>query len=77
MPIDDNVFIAGSKGETCIVCERDIPQEEACIKFRFNVFVIIKMVERVEAMHYDCAGGMHYLLGQRIMELQKLVGKRR
>lgn len=77
MPIDDNVFITGSRGETCLVCDRKIPEDEACIKVKFNVNVFVTKVEKTEAMHYSCAGQLYYLLGQRISEIQKLIGGRR
>lgn len=80
MSIETHIFIAASKGETCILpeCERDIPVEEGCIKIKFSVNILgIAKKEVIEAMHYDCAGKFYLVLGQRLGEMQKLTQGRR
>lgn len=66
--MEKNIQVHRSEGSTCFKCERPISAGERCIRFTFNVNLILTKKEMSEEAHLPCAEEFHALLGKRIGE---------
>ena len=74
--IEENVRSILGDGETCFVCESEIPRGSPAIEVAFNVSLLgITSKRMVERMHLGCAKRLRIVLDMRIRQADKNWGQ--